>query len=105
MAFNMYYKNGVLRKKRCQISDEMIRTLYQIHQRSEFPKLTWLIDHLYDSPKISPIEAQLLAEEIVAFEGVLLSLSLPFPMVALQQLHSFFQAAADKQQVISTGMN
>ena len=102
MALNMYYKNGVIRKKRSQISDELLTTLYQIHNNANFPQLTWLIDNLYEKPQIQPNVAKLLADEVVAFERLLLSLHLPFPMLPLQKLHSFFTGAATSGQVIYT---
>ena len=40
MALNMYYKNGVIRKTRSQISDELLTTLYQVHNNANFPQLT-----------------------------------------------------------------
>lgn len=102
MALNMYYKNGVIRKMRSQISDELLTTLYQIHNNANFPQLTWLIDSLYENPQIQPDVAKLLADEVVAFERLLLSLHLPFPMLPLQKLHSFFTGAATSGQVIYT---
>ena len=102
MAFNMYYKNGMFRKVRCQIPDELIPTLYQIHDNPKFPQLTWLIDTLYDNPRISPDIAKQLADEMVAFEKLILSLRLPFPRVPLQKMQSFFESAALKQQIIYT---
>ena len=100
MAFNMYYKNGMFRKVRCQIPDELIPTLYQIHDNPKFPQLTWLIDTLYDNPRISPDIAKQLADEMVAFEKLILSLRLPFPRVPLQKVHDFFAKAANEEQTI-----
>ena len=102
MALNMYYKNGMIRKSRCQISDELLPTLYQIHDNAKFPQLTWLIDNVYENPQIQPDVAQALADELVAFEKLILSLHLPFPRVPLQNLHTFFTGAAIRQQVIHT---
>ncbi len=102
MALNMYYKNGMLRKTRYQISDELVRTLYQIYDYADFPQLTWLIDNLYDHPKIEPGIAKALADEMIAFERLILSLHLPFPRVLLQKMQTFFTEAATKQQVIYT---
>lgn len=102
MAFEMYYKNGMMRKTRCQIPDDLVPILYQIHDRTKFPRLTWLINNLYESPQIPPTDAQALADEMIAFEELLLTLHLPFPMVQLQKLKTFFTAAAHKQQVIHT---
>ena len=102
MALNMYYKNGVIRKTRSQISDELLTTLYQIHNNANFPQLTWLIDNLYEKPQIQPNVAKLLADEGVACERLLLSLHLPFPMLPLQKLHSFFTGATISGQVIYT---
>lgn len=102
MALNMYYKNGVIRKTRSQISDELLTTLYQIHNNANFPQLTWLIDNLYEKPQIQSDVAKLLADEVVAFERLLLSLHLPFPMLPLQKLHSFFTGATISGQVIYT---
>ena len=102
MALNMYYKNGVIRKTRSQISDELLTTLYQIHNNANFPQLTWLIDNLYENPQIQSDVAKLLADEVVAFERLLLSLHLPFPMLPLQKLHSFFTGATISGQVIYT---
>lgn len=100
MALNMYYKNGLFRKTRCQISDDLIPTLYQIHDNASFPQLTWLIDNLYDAPSIEPDIAKALAEEMVDFERLILSLQLPFPRVPLQKLHDFFAKAATEQKTI-----
>ena len=102
MALNMYYKNGVIRKTRSQISDELLTTLYQIHNNANFPQLTWLIDNLYENPQIQPDVAKSLADELVAFERLILSLHLPFPMLSLQKLHSFFTGATISGQVIYT---
>lgn len=102
MAFNMYYKSGMMRKSRCQIPDDLVSTLYQVHDNATFPQLTWLIDNLYEQPQIQPDIAKLLAEEMVALERLILSLHLPFPMLQLQKLQTFFLAAADNQQVIIT---
>ena len=102
MALNMYYKNGVIRKTRSQISDELLTTLYQVHNNANFPQLTWLIDNLYENPKIQPDVAKSLADEVVAFQRLLLSLHLPFPMLPLQKLHSFFTGATISGQVIYT---
>ncbi|WP_443564826.1 hypothetical protein [Psychrobacter sp. 1Y11] len=98
----MYYKNGMFRKTRCQISDELVPTLYQVHNSADFPQLTWLIDTLYDNPQIEPNIAKALADEMVAFERVILSLQLPFPRVPLQKLHDFFAKAARDEQRIYT---
>ena len=98
----MYYKNGMIRKTRCQISDELLPTLYQIHDNGNFPQLTWLIDNIYEDPQIQPDISKALAEEIVAFEKLILSLHLPFPRVPLQNLQTFFTQAATSQQVIHT---
>ena len=100
MAFNMYYKNGMIRKIRCHIPDKLIPTLYQIHDNSKFPQMTWLIDNLYDNPRISPDIAKQLADEMVAFEKLILSLRLPFPRVPLQKVHDFFAKAANEEQTI-----
>ena len=102
MALNMYYKNGMIRKSRCQISDELLPTLYQVHDNAKFPQLTWLIDHLYENLKIQPDVAQALADEMVAFERLILSLHLPFPRLPLQNLQTFFTGAATRQQIIYT---
>ena len=102
MALNMYYKNGIIRKTRSQISDELLTTLYQVHNNANFPQLTWLIDNLYENPQIQPDVAKWLADEVVAFERLLLSLHLPFPMLPLQKLHTFFTGAATSRQVIYT---
>ena len=102
MALDMYYKNGMFCKVRCQIPDELIPILYQIHNNGKFPKLTWLIDNLYENPQIQPDIATALAEEMIAFEQLILSLRLPFPRVPLQKVQSFFESAALKQQIIYT---
>lgn len=102
MALNMYYKEGMIRKTRCQISDDLIPTLYQIHDNAKFPQLTWLIDNLYDNPQIKPDIAKQLADEMVAFERLILSLHLPFPRVLLQKIHTFFTQAATNHQIIYT---
>ncbi|WP_367108807.1 hypothetical protein [uncultured Psychrobacter sp.] len=100
MALNMYYKNGMIRKTRCQIPDDLVPTLYQIHDKTDFPQLTWLIDNLYDNPQIEPDIAQELADEMVAFERLILSLHLPFPRVPLQNMQTFFEKAVSNQQTI-----
>ncbi len=100
MALNMYYKNGIIRKTRSQISDELLTTLYQVHNNASFPQLTWLIDNFYENPQIQPDVAQALADEVIAFERLILSLHLPFPMLPLQKLHSFFTEAATSRQLI-----
>lgn len=102
MSLNMYYKSGMIRKMRCQLSDDMLPTLYQIHNNANFLQLTWLIDNLYENPQIQPEIASTLADEIVAFEKLILSLHLPFPMTSLQKLHTFFMGAATSQQIIYT---
>lgn len=102
MSFDMYYKSGMIRKTRCQISDDMLPTLYQIHNNANFPQLTWLIDNLYGNPQIQPDIASALADEILAFEKLILSLHLPFPRLPLQNLHTFFMGAATSQQIIYT---
>ena len=102
MALSMYYKNGMIRKTRCQISDELLPTLYQIHDNANFPQLTWLIDNIYEDPQIQPDISKALAEEMVAFETLILSLHLPFPRVPLQNLQTFFTQAASSQQIIHT---
>ena len=102
MSLNMYYKSGMIRKMRCQLSDDMLPTLYQIHNNANFLQLTWLIDNLYENPQIQPEIASTLADEIVAFEKLILSLHLPFPMISLQKLHTFFMGAATSQQIIYT---
>lgn len=101
----MYFKNGMFRKTRCQIHNDLVPILYQIHDNFKFPQLTWLIDHLYDNPKIEPDIARALVDEIVAFETLILSLKLPFPRVPLQKLQTFFLSASQKQQVIHTRSN
>ena len=102
MALNMYFKNGMIRKTRCQIPDDLVPTLYQVHDNASFPQLTWLIDNLYENSQIQPDIAKALADEIVAFERLILSLHLPFPRVPLQKLHTFFTESATNQQVIYT---
>ena len=102
MALSMYYKNGIIRKTRCQISDELLPTLYQIHNNANFPQLTWLIDNIYDDSQIQPDISKALADEMLAFETLILSLHLPFPRVPLQNLQTFFTQAAISQQVIHT---
>ncbi len=105
MALNMYYKNGLMRKMRCQISDDLVPTLYQIYNNASFPQLTWLIDNFYENPQIEPDSAQALADEMVAFERLILSLHLPFPKLSLQKLHTFFTDAASRQQTIYSRSN
>ena len=102
MALDMYYKNGIIRKMRCQIPDELLTTLYQVHNNANFPQLTWLIVNLYENPQIQPDVAKSLADELVTFERLILSLHLPFPMLPLQKLHTFFTGAATSRQVICT---
>lgn len=102
MALNMYFKNGIIRKTRGHISDDLVPTLYQIHDNGSYPQLTWLIDNLYDNPQIQPDIAKIIADELVAFETLILSLQLPFPRIPLQKLHTFFTQAATNQQVIYT---
>ena len=102
MALNMYYKSGLIRKMRCQISDDMLPTLYQIHENAKFPQLTWLIDNLYENPQIQPDIASVLANEIIEFEKLILSLHLPFPRIPLQKIYTFFMGAATSQQTIHT---
>lgn len=102
MALNMYYKSGLIRKMRCQISDDMLPTLYQIHENTKFPQLTWLIDNLYENPQIQPDIASVLASEIIEFEKLILSLHLPFPRIPLQKIYTFFMGAATSQQTIHT---
>ena len=102
MSLNMYYKSGMIRKTRCQISDDMLPTLYQIHNNAKFPQLTWLIDNLYENPQIQPEIASALADEMVAFEKLILSLHLPFPRLSIQKIHTFFIGAATSQQTIYT---
>ena len=98
----MFYKNGMIRKIRCQIPDDLVTTLYQVHDNAKFPQLTWLIDSLYENPQIPPDIAKALAAEMVAFERLILSLHLPFPRVPLQKMLTFFLSAAEKQQIIHT---
>lgn len=102
MSLDMYYKSGMIRKTRCQISDDILPTLYQIHNNAKFPQLTWLIDTLYDNPQIPPKTAKALANEMEALEKLILSLHLPFPMQPLQKIHTFFIGAATSQQIIFT---
>ena len=102
MSFDMYYKSGMIRKTCCQISDDMLPTLYQIHNNANFPQLTWLINNFYENPQIQPDIAIALADEILAFEKLILSLHLPFPRLPLQNLHTFFMGAATSQQIIYT---
>lgn len=102
MALNMYYKNGMIRKTRCQIPNDLIPTLYQVHNNPNFPQLTWLINNLYDNPQIQPDIARALADEMVAFETSILSLRLPFPRVPLQKVQNFFIGAVTNQQTIYT---
>ncbi len=102
MALDMYYKNGIIRKTRCQVPDDLVSTLYQVHDNAKFPQLTWLIDNLHEKPQISPDIAKELANEMVAFERLILSLHLPFPRVPLQKMQSFFESASEKQQTIHT---
>ena len=102
MALDMYYKNGIIRKMRCQIPDELLTTLYQVHNNANFPQLIWLIDNLYENPQIQPDVAKSLADELVTFERLILSLHLPFPMVPLQKLHTFFTGTATSRQLIYT---
>lgn len=102
MALSMYYKSGMIRKTRCQIPNDLIPTLYQIHDNASFPQLTWLIDHFYDDPQIQPDIAKVLADEMVAFETLILSLRLPFPRVPLQKIQTFFIGSAASQQIIYT---
>ncbi len=98
----MFYKNGIIRKIRCQIPDDLVPTLYQVHDNTKFPQLTWLINNLYENPQISPDIAKALADEMVAFESLILSLHLPFPRIPLQKMQTFFESAAQKQQTIYT---
>ena len=102
MALNMYFKNGMIRKTRCQIPDDLVPTLYQVHDNASFPKLTWLIDNLHDDPQIGPDIARALADEMVAFERLILSLQLPFPRMPLQKMQTFFTGAVTNQQTIYT---
>ena len=102
MPLTMYYKNGMIHKTRCHIPDDLVPTLYQIHDNASFPQLTWLIDNLYESPQIEPATARALADEMVAFERLILSLHLPFPRVPLQRLHTFFAGAASSRQTVFT---
>ena len=100
MALDMYYKNGMFRRMRCQIPDDLIPTLYQVHNNPKFPQLTWLIDTLYENPQIQPDIAKTLSQEMIAFEQLMLSLRLPFPRVPLQKMQTFFTQAATHQQTI-----
>ncbi|MBE0405353.1 hypothetical protein ACT3TI_00360 [Psychrobacter sp. AOP22-C1-22] len=100
MALNMYYKNGMIRKIHCQITDDLVPTLYQVHDSAKFPQLTWLIDNLYENPQIQPAIARALADEMVAFETLILSLHLPFPRIPLKNMQTFFTGAATSQQVV-----
>jgi len=102
MSLNMHYKSGLIRKARCQISDDLLPILYQIHNNAKFPRLTWLIDNLYENPQICPDVARELANEMVGFEKLILSLHLPFPRLSLQKIHAFFEGAAASQQIIYT---
>lgn len=102
MALNMYFKNGLFRKIRCQIPNDLVPTLYQVHGNPKFPQLTGLIDTLYDKPQIKPDMARALVDEMVAFETLILSLHLPFPRVPLQKMQSFFELASQKEQTIYT---
>ena len=102
MALDMYYKNGIIRKMPCQIADELLTTLYQVYNNANFPQLTWLIDNLYENSQIQPDVAKSLADELVTFERLILSLHLPFPMLPLQKLHTFFTGAATSRQLIHT---
>lgn len=61
-----------------------------------------MIDNIYENPQIKPDIARALVDEMVAFERLILSLRLPFPRVPLQNMQSFFESAAQKQQVIFT---
>ncbi|MBE0445666.1 hypothetical protein [Psychrobacter sp. FME5] len=96
MALNMYYKNGMIRKIHCQITDDLVPTLYQVHDSAKFPQLTWLIDNLYENPQIQPAIARALADEMVAFETLILSLHLPFPRIPLKNMQTFFTGAATR---------
>lgn len=102
MSLDMYYKSGMFLKTRCQISDEMLPILYQIHGNANFPQLTWLIDNVYENPEIQPDIARALANEMLAFEKLILSLHLPFPRLPLQKMHTFFVGSATSQQTIHT---
>ena len=102
MSLDMYYKSGMIRKTRCEISDDMLPVLYQIHEATSFPQLTWLINNLYENPQIEPEIAKALANEMEALEKLILSLHLPFPRLPLQQIHTFFIGAATNQQTIYT---
>ncbi|BBI67708.1 hypothetical protein PKHYL_18990 [Psychrobacter sp. KH172YL61] len=89
MSLDMYYKSGLIRKARCQISDDMLPILYQIHDNAKFPRLTWLINNIYENPQIRPDVAKELANEMLGFEKLILSLHLPFPRLALQKCIPF----------------
>ncbi|MFT0771327.1 hypothetical protein [Psychrobacter aquimaris] len=102
MSLNMHYKSGLVRKAHCQISDDLLPTLYQIHDNAKFPRLTWLINSIYENPQIRPEAARELANEMVEFEKLILSLHLPFPRLSLQKIHAFFEGAATSQQIIYT---
>jgi len=102
MSLNMHYKSGLVRKAHCQISDDLLPTLYQIHDNAKFPRLTWLINSIYENPQIRPEVARELANEMVEFEKLILSLHLPFPRLSLQKIHAFFEGAATSQQIIYT---
>lgn len=102
MALNMFYKSSMIRKIRCQIPDDLVSTLYQVHDNAKFPQLTWLIDNLYQNPQISPDISKALADEMVAFERLILSLHLPFPRVPLQKIQTFFTQAVTNQQIVYT---
>lgn len=102
MALSMYYNKGRLRKSRYLISDEFIPILYQIHNNSKFPQLTWLIDNLYENLEIEPDIAKALFEEMQLFEKLLLSLHLPFPKLPILKMQAFLQQAVASQQVIYT---
>lgn len=105
MSLDMYYKSGMIVKTRCQISDEMLPILYQIHSNANFPQLTWLIDNIYENLQIRPDVAKELANEMLGFEKLILSLHLPFPRLALQKMYTFFVGAATNQQIIYTVSN
>jgi len=102
MSLNMHYKSGLVRKAHCQISDDLLPTLYQIHDNAKFPRLTWLINSIYENPQIRPEVARELANEMVEFEKLILSLHLPFPRLSLQKIYAFFEGAATSQQIIYT---
>ncbi|WP_435978497.1 hypothetical protein [Psychrobacter sp. DM4] len=105
MALEMFYKIGMIRKKRGHISDALVPTLYQVQGNTNFPQLNWLINNLYENPQIEPDIAQVLADEIVAFETLILSMHLPFPRIPLQNLRTFFMQAATNGKVIRTSSN